>query len=242
MAAETGMTENPFGIQALWEQSDYVNKGVFVILIGMSLLSWYTIFTKILDQRALNKVVNDADKNFWNAANIQEGVTKLKGKENAVREVAEAGIRAVEHHSKNQGRLVTSQIALNDWVETHVQRRVDMLTSELSGGMAVLASIGSTAPFVGLFGTVWGIYHALIAIAMAGQASLDKVAGPIGEALIMTAIGLAVAVPAVLGYNILLRRNKGLLEKIGYFTHDLQAAILAGSRVGGTEQAAAGRK
>jgi biopolymer transport protein ExbB len=226
----------------MWTQSDYVGKGVFVILIFMSLYSWYTIFTKVLDQRALNKIVNDADKNFWNAATLQEGIAKLKGKENPVREVAEAGIRAVEHHSKNQGRLVTSQIALNDWIETHVQRRVDMLTSELSDGMAVLASVGSTAPFVGLFGTVWGIYHALIAISMAGQASLDKVAGPIGEALIMTAIGLAVAVPAVLGYNILLRRNKGILEKIGYFSHDLQAAILAGSRVGGTEQAAAGRK
>ena len=220
-----------------------MGKGVFVILIYMSLYSWYTIFTKIWDQYALNKVVNEADKHFWNAASIQEGVAKLKGKDNAIREVAEAGIRAVEHHSKNQGRLVTSQIALNDWIETHVQRRVDMLNSELQNGMAVLASVGSTAPFVGLFGTVWGIYHALIAISIAGQASLDKVAGPIGEALIMTAIGLAVAVPAVLGYNILLRRNKGILEKTGYFSHDLQQALLAGSRITANEQAAgAGRK
>jgi len=243
MAAETGMTDNPYGIQALWTQSDYVGKGVFVILIYMSLYSWYTIFTKIWDQYALNKVVTEADKNFWNAASIQEGVAKLKGKDNAFREVAEAGLRAVEHHTKNQGRLVTSQIALNDWIETHVQRRVDMLSSELQNGMAVLASVGSTAPFVGLFGTVWGIYHALIAISIAGQASLDKVAGPIGEALIMTAIGLAVAVPAVLGYNILLRRNKAILEKTGYFSHDLQQALLAGSRVGASEQpAAAGRK
>ncbi|MFO1377487.1 MAG: MotA/TolQ/ExbB proton channel family protein [Steroidobacteraceae bacterium] len=243
MAAETGMTDNPYGIQALWTQSDYVGKGVFVILAFMSLYSWYTIFTKIWDQYALNKVVNQADKNFWNASSIQEGVAKLKGKENAIRDVAEAGLRAVEHHTKNQGRLVTSQIALNDWIETHVQRRVDMLNSELQNGMAVLASVGSTAPFVGLFGTVWGIYHALISISIAGQASLDKVAGPIGEALIMTAIGLAVAVPAVLGYNILLRRNKGILEKTGYFSHDLQQALLAGSRVGGAEQAAAaGRK
>jgi len=230
MAAETGMTDNPYGIEALWTQSDYVGKGVFVILAFMSLYSWYTIFTKILDQRVLNKVVSDADKNFWNASSIQEGIAKLKGKDNAVREVAEAGIRAVEHHTKNQGRLVTSQIALNDWIETHVQRRVDMLTSELSEGMAVLASVGSTAPFVGLFGTVWGIYHALISISMAGQASLDKVAGPIGEALIMTAIGLAVAVPAVLGYNWLVRRNKSVMEEVQAFGADLLAVLLAANK------------
>lgn len=243
MAAENGVTDNPYGIEALWSQSDYVGKGVFVVLIYMSLYSWYVIFTKVWDQRVLNKVVSEAEKHFWTAATLQEGVTKLKGKDNVMREIAEAGLQSVEHHSKNQGRLVTGQIALTDWIQTHIQRRVDMLNSELQNGMAVLASVGATAPFVGLFGTVWGIYHALIAISIAGQASLDKVAGPIGEALIMTAIGLAVAVPAVLGFNVLLRRNKAILERAGYFTHDLQQALLAGSRVSGAEQGAAtGRK
>src|SRR5690606_4206288 len=122
-------------------------------------------------------------------------------------------------------------IDLGDWIESHVQKRANLLQSSLQRGMVVLASVGATAPFVGLFGTVWGIYHALVAISIAGQASLDKVAGPIGEALIMTAIGLAVAVPAVLGFNALTRANKSLIERVNYFSHDVQAALVAGSRV-----------
>jgi biopolymer transport protein ExbB len=140
------------------------------------------------------------------------------------------GLQAVDHHKKRASD-VTSAIDLGDWIESHVRKRTDMLASSLQSGMVVLASVGSTAPFVGLFGTVWGIYHSLISISIAGQASLDKVAGPIGEALIMTAIGLAVAVPAVLGFNALTRANKGLLERVNYFSHDVQAALVAGSRV-----------
>jgi len=240
MAGEVPAGVNPYGIEALWATSDAVGKGAFIILGIMSLYSWYVMITKFLDQRALNKAAAEAEKGFWTAASIQEGIARLKGKDNAFRDIADDGIKAVEHHTKNQGRLVTSQIALTDWVETHVQRRVDMINSDLQGGMAVLASVGSTAPFVGLFGTVWGIYNALISIAIAGQASLDKVAGPIGEALIMTAVGLAVAVPAVLGFNFLLRRNKLISEKVSYFSHDLQAALMAGSRVVAEEAKAAG--
>jgi biopolymer transport protein ExbB len=241
MAAQAGMTENPFGIQALWQQSDMVGRGVFVILGIMSLWSWWVMINKYLDQRALRKVATQAEKEFWTAGSMQEGMTKLKGKVNAFRDIVEDGLKASEHHSKSQGRLVSSQIALNDWIETHVRRRTDMLQSSLQNGMVVLASVGATAPFVGLFGTVWGIYHSLISISIAGQASLDKVAGPIGEALIMTAIGLAVAVPAVLGFNFLLRGNKSLMERVSYFSHDVQAALLAGSRVD-APAAVAGRK
>ena len=231
-------SDNPYGIAALWEQSDYVGKGVFVILGIMSLWSWWVMINKWLDQRSLRKIATEAEKNFWNSGSLQEGIGKLKGKVNPFRDIAEDGIKAVEHHRKN-AQDVTSNIDLADFVSTSVQKRADMLQSSLQKGMVVLASVGATAPFVGLFGTVWGIYHALISISIAGQASLDKVAGPIGEALIMTAIGLAVAVPAVLGFNALTRGNKNLIERVNYFSHDVQAALLAGSRPGA---AAAARK
>jgi biopolymer transport protein ExbB len=231
-------SDNPYGIAALWEQSDYVGKGVFVILGVMSLWSWWVMINKWLDQRSLRKIATEAEKNFWNSGSLQEGIAKLKGKVNPFRDIAEDGIKAVEHHRKN-AQDVTSNIDLADFVSTSVQKRADMLQSSLQKGMVVLASVGATAPFVGLFGTVWGIYHALISISIAGQASLDKVAGPIGEALIMTAIGLAVAVPAVLGFNALTRGNKNLIERVNYFSHDVQAALLAGARPGA---AAAARK
>ena len=232
MAAENGATDNPYGIEALWTQSDYVGKGVFVILIVMSLWSWLVMINKWLDQRSLRKAAAEAEKNFWTAGSVQEGIAKLKGKANPFRDIAQDGLSAVEHHRKSASRDVTSNIELADWVQTHIDKRTTMLQSSLQSGMVVLASVGATSPFVGLFGTVWGIYHALISISIAGQASLDKVAGPIGEALIMTAMGLAVAVPAVLGFNGLLRGNKALMERANYFAHDVQAALLAGSRVG----------
>jgi biopolymer transport protein ExbB len=231
MADGTTVTDNPYGIEALWTQSDYVGKGVFVILIVMSLWSWLVMINKWLDQRMLRKVAAEAEKGFWSAGSIQEGVAKLKGKANPFRDIAQDGIQAVEHHRRSASRDVTSNIELADWVRTHIDKRTTMLQSSLQSGMVVLASVGATAPFVGLFGTVWGIYHALISISIAGQASLDKVAGPIGEALIMTALGLAVAVPAVLGFNGLLRGNKALMERANYFAHDVEAALIAGSRV-----------
>ncbi|HET9663777.1 MAG TPA: MotA/TolQ/ExbB proton channel family protein [Burkholderiales bacterium] len=233
MAAETGVTDNPYGITALWTQSDYVGKAVFVILIVMSLWSWLVMINKWLDQRSLRRSAAEAEKNFWSASSIQEGVAKLKGKQNPFRDIAQDGLQAVEHHRKSTARDVSSNIELSDWVSSHIDRRTSMLQSSLQSGMVVLASVGATSPFVGLFGTVWGIYHALISISIAGQASLDKVAGPIGEALIMTAMGLAVAVPAVLGFNGLLRGNKALMERANYFAHDVQSALIAGSRVAG---------
>ena len=218
MADETNaVTDNPYGIEALWTTSDYVGKGVFVILIVMSLWSWLVMINKWLDQRMLRKVANEAEKQFWTAGSMNEGIAKLKGKINPFRDIAQDA----------------SNIELADWVSSHIDKRTSMLQSSLQNGMVVLASVGATSPFVGLFGTVWGIYHALISISIAGQASLDKVAGPIGEALIMTAMGLAVAVPAVLGFNGLLRGHKALMERANYFAHDVQAALLAGSRVSG---------
>jgi biopolymer transport protein ExbB len=238
MADATTM-DNPYGISALWTQSDWVGKGVFVILAIMSLYSWYVIITKALDQRALRKYALAAEKDFWGASNLQDGLGRLKGGEdNPFRGLAADGLQSLEHHERNKGRL-TETIDLHDWISSHLQRRVDTIGGDLSKGMSVLASVGATAPFVGLFGTVWGIYHALIAIGISGQASIDKVAGPVGEALIMTAIGLAVAVPAVLGYNWLTRRNKFIIERVNYFAHDLHQALLSGARVSATNRPAA---
>jgi biopolymer transport protein ExbB len=229
MATENAVIENPYGLQALWNQGGFVSKGTMLMLLIMSMMSWYVMITKAWDQRRLKKFAVAAEKDFWKAGNVREGVALLKGNDNAFRMIAEDGLNAAQHH---EGKL-TDQIDLHEWITQALQRSVDSITGKMQAGLPVLASVGSTAPFVGLFGTVWGIYNALISIGIAGQASIDKVAGPVGEALIMTAIGLAVAVPAVLGYNILLRRNKVVIEKVNYFAHDLHAYLLSGSRVAG---------
>jgi biopolymer transport protein ExbB len=228
MATDTSVIENPYGLNALWTQGGYVSKATLLVLLVMSMMSWYVIVTKVWDQRRLNKYAKAAEKDFWKAGNVREGVAQLKGSDNAFKSIAEDGLSAAQHH---EGKL-TDQIDLHEWITQALQRSVDAITGTMQSGLPVLASVGSTAPFVGLFGTVWGIYNALISIGIAGQASIDKVAGPVGEALIMTAFGLVVAVPAVLGYNILLRRNKVVLEKVNYFAHDVHALLLSGSRVG----------
>jgi biopolymer transport protein ExbB len=215
--------ENPYGLEALWKQGDFVARFVLVVMVIMSLGSWYIIFTKLFEQRKLIKSA-DQTSGFWKAGSVKNGVNTL-GEGTAFRFIAEQGLKSAEHH---EGTLV-DQIDLNTWVGMSVQRAVDNINSRLQDGLAFLATVGSTAPFVGLFGTVWGIYHALTAIGIAGQASIDKVAGPVGEALIMTAFGLAVAVPAVMGYNWLIRRNKSAMERVRAFSADLHNVLLAGS-------------
>ncbi len=238
MAPTTGteVQENPFGLQQLWTQSDFLIKGILVVLVIMSFTSWYIIFTKVWDQRRIRKSYKEMEKNFWTAGNLRDGIQKLSGKDNAFRMIAEDGIRAAQHH---EGRL-TDQIPLHEWIAASLYRSVESVTSRLQTGLSFLATTGSVSPFIGLLGTVWGIYNALISISMEGQASLDKTAGPIGEALIMTAIGLAVAVPAVMGYNWLLNRNKDIIEKLRYFSTDMHSYLVSGARVdtGGTPAAA----
>ena len=222
----TAVVENPYGLGALWAQGDFVAKGTLIILLLMSLFSWYIILLKIWDQRKLGQSAKLAEQKFWTAGSIKEAVERLP-KGDAFRAVAEDGMRAASHH---EGRL-TDRIDLHEWITMSLQRSVDGINSNLTSGLAFLATVGSTAPFVGLFGTVWGIYHALVAIGVSGQASIDRVAGPVGEALIMTAIGLAVAVPAVMGYNWLIRRNKSLQESLRNFSGDLHALLVSGARV-----------
>ena len=218
------IVDNPYGLDALWKTGDFVAKGTLIIMVIMSMGSWYILITKIIDQIKLSGQASDARSKFWKAASVQAGASSLK-EGSPFRFIADSGIKATEHH---EGALL-EQIDLNTWVSMSIQRAVDKVQSRLQDGLAFLATVGSTAPFVGLFGTVWGIYHALTAIGMSGQASIDKVAGPVGEALIMTAIGLAVAVPAVLGYNFLVRRNKSAMEEVRAFSADLHSVVLSGN-------------
>ena len=215
--------DNPYGLDALWKGGDIVARGTLVLLVIMSMGSWYIMITKLIDQLRMMGQARAARNSFWKASSVKAGITALK-EGSPFRYIAEAGIAATEHHD---GALL-EQIDLNTWVTMSIQRAVEKVQSRLQDGLAFLATVGSTAPFVGLFGTVWGIYHALTAIGIAGQASIDKVAGPVGEALIMTAIGLAVAVPAVLGYNWLVRRNKGAMEDVRSFSSDLHSVLLSG--------------
>jgi biopolymer transport protein ExbB len=216
---------NPYGLSALWAQGDWVSRGTLVIMVIMSMASWYIIFTKLFEQRKLMKSAEAAAEHFWAAGSVKAGIGSLD-EGSAFRFIAESGVSASEHH---EGTLV-EKIDLHTWVSMSVQRAMDNINSRLQDGLAVLATVGSTAPFVGLFGTVWGIYHALTAIGISGQASIDKVAGPVGEALIMTAFGLAVAVPAVMGYNWLIRRNKMAMERVRAFAGDVHNVLLAGKR------------
>jgi biopolymer transport protein ExbB len=217
--------DNPYGLEALWKQGDFVARFTLIILAIMSMGSWYIMFTKVYEQRKLLKSARAASENFWTSGSVKKGLDTLD-EGSAFRYIADQGLKADEHH---EGSLV-EQIDRHTWITMSVQRAVDNISSRLQDGLAFLATVGSTAPFVGLFGTVWGIYHALTAIGIAGQASIDKVAGPVGEALIMTAFGLLVAVPAVMGYNWLIRRNKLVMERVRAFSGDLHNVLLSGKR------------
>jgi biopolymer transport protein ExbB len=217
----TDVIENPYGLEALWKGGDLVARITLGILVLMSAGSWYIIVTKLYEQAKMNRQARAADRTFWKAASIQKGVSDLK-EGSPYRFIAESGLDAT---TKHEGLL--GNVDMNTWVSMSIQRAIDNIQARTQDGLAFLATVGSTAPFVGLFGTVWGIYHALTAIGIAGQASIDKVAGPVGEALIMTAIGLAVAVPAVLGYNWLIRRNKAAMDRVRSFGADLHAVLLS---------------
>ena len=220
----TEEVHNPYGIGAMWEEGDFVNKGTLIILSLMSIGSWYIIITKLIDQQKIFSQSKDMHAKFWKAPSIAAGSAQLK-EGSPYRFIAETGTKATQHHD---GALL-EQIDLSTWVTMQVQRAVDRVQSRLQDGLSFLATVGSTSPFIGLFGTVWGIYNALTAIGMSGNASIDKVAGPVGEALIMTAFGLFVAVPAVLGYNWLVRRNKSAMEDVRSFSADVHSVLISGA-------------
>jgi len=219
----TQSASNPYGLSAIIDQGDWISKGVLLILLVMSLGTWVILITKYMEQSRLFSNAKKTRHQFWSQPNLDDAIGSLD-KDSAFRYVAELAITAkCEHHGE-----LASKVSLNTWIEMSFNRAIEEIQSKLSVGLAFLATVGSTAPFIGLFGTVWGIYHALTAIGIAGQASIDKVAGPVGEALIMTALGLAVAVPAVLSYNWLVRRNKSAMAQVGSFSADLEKVLLGG--------------
>ena len=215
---------NPYGLQALWSQGDWVARGTLLALVLMSMASWTVIVSKTLQQAKTLRHARSAQQQFWQAATVREGATALEA-DSPFRFIAQQGMEGAAKHSGLLG-----SVDLHTWITMSLQRATQQVQSRLQDGLALLATVGSTAPFVGLFGTVWGIYNALVKIGVSGQASIDKVAGPVGEALIMTALGLAVAVPAVLGYNWLVRRNKAVMEEVYAFSSDLHAVLLASTR------------
>jgi biopolymer transport protein ExbB len=217
-APATTSTENPYGLGDILAKRNPVSLTILAILAVMSAGTWYIFFVKFFEQSRILGQARTVERRFWTSGTLNEGIDKLP-KNSMFRLIAESGVRA------SQGG--TSLVGLNDWIAMSLTRQLDDANARLQGGIAFLASVGSTAPFVGLFGTVWGILQALIAIGVAGQASIDKVAGPVGEALIMTALGLGAAVPAVLLYNFLVRRNKVIQEKLRGFAGDLQTYLIS---------------
>lgn len=203
-----------------------------LVLLVMSIISWTVIIVKGLGvQRAKKQAA--ALQSFWHSTDFEQGIKALDaepGQPNPFKLLAVEGQSAMQHHRHSDKQLHDS-LDLNDWMTGSLSNAIDDAKDRLSHGLALLASIGSTAPFVGLFGTVWGIYHALLTISDAGSAGLDKVAGPVGEALIMTAFGLAVAIPAVLGYNALVRGNAFIIGKLNRFAYDLHAFYVTGNRI-----------
>ena len=224
-AAANGLTalDSPYGVMALWLASDAVTKAVLLLLLLMSVGSWYILLLKAMALRSMDAHYRAARESFWQADTVAKGMALLDVR-SPMRFITSSALDA----AKPQSGLLT-HVAPDEWVSMQMQRAVEAVQRDLHSGLTFLATVGSVSPFVGLFGTVWGIYHALTAIGISGQASIDKVAGPVGEALIMTALGLAVAVPAVLAYNWLLSRNKLAMADVRAFANDLHA-VVAGSR------------
>lgn len=226
MAGNEQIVDNPFGFWKFIEDADSVDTTILIVLGVMSLASWYVILTKFWDQSRIRRSYAETQRKFWAAGNLRDGMTTLTGQDNVFHMLAEDGIRAAQYY---EGHL-TEQVSLNDWITVALHRSAESVSSRLSRGLAILATTGSVSPFVGLLGTVWGIYNALIGLAISGQPNIEKISGPIGAALIMTAIGLFVAVPAVMGYNWLLRRNRDILEKMRYFSADVHSYLVGGAR------------
>ena len=217
--------ENPYGLLPALCEGGIVSQVTFLVLLIMFIGTLYILFTKLFEQ---NKVMNQGkavDASFWRAPTLADGMSKLE-KNSAYRQVVEDGLRANEEHNK-----LTDPVEAHDWMHGTLERSQNHINSKLNGGLAFLATVGSTAPFVGLFGTVIGILRALVKIGASGQASIDTVAGPVGEALIMTAIGLIVAVPAVLAFNWLQSRNKAIARRLSTFSNDVLGSIMSGGQV-----------
>ena len=226
-----------YGFTHLWEQGDFITRGIAIVLTLMSVLSWSVMIIKGWSLIRLKRLTKNAETSFWHSDNFAEAVQKLatSSPRNPFLALALAGQEAIEHHHHTRPHL-HDRMDVSDWVTRCLKNTMDDVIARMQSGLAVLASIGSTAPFVGLFGTVWGIYHALIVIGATGQASIDHVAGPVGESLIMTAFGLFVAIPAVLGYNTFTRMNKSVATHLRRFAHGLHAYFVTGAQLSSAKQ------
>ncbi|NKF22469.1 MotA/TolQ/ExbB proton channel family protein [Solimonas marina] len=221
------------GVSHFVVHADGVAKAILVIMLIASIVSWYLIVTKAIGNlRARRRSARFLDF-FWNAPSLNEVAIKLESDhpDEPFSHLAYHGIAAVRHHERYGANRLNEAGSASDFVTRTLRKTIDEETAQMESGLTILASIGSTAPFVGLFGTVWGIYHALLAIGVSGVGTLDKVAGPVGEALIMTAIGLAVAIPAVLGYNFIVRANRVTLAQLDAFAHDLFTFLGTGAKI-----------
>jgi biopolymer transport protein ExbB len=225
MATPAAAPAANYGIGQALEQGGVITWSVFIILVGMSIFSFYILFTKLMQQQKIISQGRKVRSSFWNSSNLKEASTKLDQK-SAYRSIVDDALLAQDQHGK-----LTDPIDQHDWMANSLARSQGAIGARLGEGLAFLATVGSTAPFIGLFGTVIGIYRALIKIGSAGQASIEAVAGPVGEALIMTALGLVVAVPAVLAYNWLVRRNKSIMEDLAAFTNDLHGYLMSNGAV-----------
>ena len=234
-AAGAAAPQNKFGFMEALEQGGFIAYATVSILGIMSFGSFYILFTKWVEQAKIMRQGRDLRSAFWRAPSLKEGAAKLD-KNSAWRQLVEDGLAAEEQHGK-----MTDSMEAHDWLHGSLQRSEDTINARLASGLPFLATVGATSPFVGLFGTVVGIYRALIAIGISGSASIDKVAGPVGEALIMTALGLLVAVPAVLAYNYLQARNKRIAETLRGFATDVLANINSKGAVRPAVAAPAGR-
>ena len=222
-----------YGIAHVWAQGDFVTCGIALALLIMSVLSWCVIVVKSWNVMRLKRLTKNAERTFWHSDDFADGMKNLGNgtrEDNPFLALALSGEEASEHHHQTQPQL-HDRMDVSDWITRCLKDTMDDSVAKMQSGLAVLASIGSTAPFVGLFGTVWGIYHALLTIGATGQTSIDAVAGPVGEALIMTAFGLFVAIPAVLGYNALTRANKAIVTRLNRFAHGLHAFFVTGARL-----------
>ncbi|CAI07123.1 MotA/TolQ/ExbB proton channel family protein [Aromatoleum aromaticum] len=227
------MPSDTFGLAHLWGQSDLIIKLVAFTLVVMSVASWYLILVRTVRQFRARRF-DSAVEAFWNAPHLDEGLARLSGAapDSPFEALARQGAAAAEHLRRHtHGETLGGKLDADEFVTRAMRKSIALSTAQLESGLTVLASIGSTAPFVGLFGTVWGIYHALIGISTSGMATLDKVAGPVGEALIMTAFGLFVAIPAVLAFNTFTRANRLELSLLDAFAHDLHAWFTTGTRL-----------
>jgi biopolymer transport protein ExbB len=218
------------GFAHYWAQGDAVTHSVAYALLLMSVISWYYIFSKAWSSWRIRKSANILD-GFWKAPTLSDAISMLKHSdtENVYTPLAAQGAEAANLTA--QAGSLNASIDPNELITRTLRREINRISSRLESGLTLLASVGSTAPFIGLFGTVWGIYHALVAVSTSGTVQIDKVAGPVGEALIMTAAGLVVAIPAVLAYNAFTRVNRVTLAELDAFAHDLHAYLTTGARV-----------